>query len=150
MHYTLSVIIKDVNNLDSVLDKFDEDNELNLNPKWDWWVIGGRWPNSVIIKKDCNECIVGDNILSSSVVCKYDGYKGVDGAKIKDIDFEKMSGGKEKFYTFALLDEFGNWYEEESFNGTEFIQDKNYREEFNNAITKTDQNNYLIIVDYHD
>lgn len=45
-------------------------NELstyNPNSKWDWYSVGGRWRNSLLTI----------------------GYKWVDGARIKDIDFKK-------------------------------------------------------------
>lgn len=152
MHYTLSVIIKDVNNLDSVLDKFDEDNECNPNPKWDWWVIGGRWSGLVVIKEECGNCIVGDRTSNEKFPrsLKYNGYKNVDGARLKDIDFSKMSSDKETFYTYALLDEFGVWHEKETFNGESWVQKEHWVDDFDDLIHNTDQNNYLIIVDYHD
>lgn len=80
-------------------EQYDEDgNELstyNPNSKWDWYSVGGRWRNSLLTKKD-NEDVIsetsledlinqGSNLRKETPI----GYKWVDGAKIKDIDFKK-------------------------------------------------------------
>lgn len=73
-------------------------NELstyNPNSKWDWYSVGGRWRNSLLTKED-NEDVIsktsledlinqGSNLRKESPI----GYKWVDGARIKDIDFKK-------------------------------------------------------------
>lgn len=76
----------------------EEGNELTTyNPKtrWDWYSVGGRWRNSLLTKED-NEDVIsetssenlinqGSNLRKESPI----GYKWVDGARIKDIDFKK-------------------------------------------------------------
>lgn len=67
----------------------------NPNSKWDWYSIGGRWRNVLLTKID-NEDVIseesledllnGDNNLKKE---SPEGYKWVDGARIKDIDFKK-------------------------------------------------------------
>lgn len=73
-------------------------NELstyNPNSKWDWYSVGGRWRNSLLTKED-NEDVIsetsledlinqGSNLRKEAPI----GYKWVDGARIKDIDFKK-------------------------------------------------------------
>lgn len=67
----------------------------NPNSKWDWYSIGGRWRNLLLTKID-NEDVIQETGLEdlinrgSNLIKKApEGYKWVDGAKIKDIDFEK-------------------------------------------------------------
>lgn len=80
-------------------EQYDEDgNELstyNPNSKWDWYSVGGRWRNSLLTKKD-NEDVISKTILEDLINQGSNlrketpiGYKWVDGAKIKDIDFKK-------------------------------------------------------------
>lgn len=56
----------------------------NPNSKWDWYDIGGRWGNLLLLKN-------GDTANS---------------AKVKDIDFDKM----EDFRTYAVLTPNGQWH----------------------------------------
>ena len=80
-------------------EQYDEDgNKLstyNPDSKWDWYSVGGRWRNSLLTKED-NEDVIsetsledlmnqGSNLRKESPI----GYKWVDGARIKDIDFKK-------------------------------------------------------------
>lgn len=64
----------------------------NPNSKWDWYEIGGRWHNTLLTKID-NEDIIDGNAswgnLESNLKEAPEGYKWVDGAKIKEIDFKK-------------------------------------------------------------
>jgi len=64
----------------------------NPNSKWDWYEIGGRWHNTLLTRID-NENVIGGSQswgnLESSLKKAPEGYKWVDGAKIKDIDFKK-------------------------------------------------------------
>ena len=74
-------------------------NELstyNPNSKWDWYEIGGRWRDILLVKENVENCIIGRptfeklfNVKSLKKDC-IDGYKWCSGAKIKDIDFNKM------------------------------------------------------------
>ena len=75
-------------------------NELstyNPNSKWDWYSIGGRWRNLLLTKIN-NEDVISEidlvdlmnecsNIKREATI----GYKWVDGARIKDIDFKKSA-----------------------------------------------------------
>lgn len=73
-------------------------NELstyNPNSRWDWYDIGGRWRNLLLTKKDNKdvvaECSLVDLMTQGKNLSKDapKGYKWVDGARIKDIDFKK-------------------------------------------------------------
>lgn len=59
-------------------------NKNNPNAKWDWWVIGGRWPDELIIKND----------------------EGVAQAEIKDIKKECLKS----LHTYAVIDKDGEWH----------------------------------------
>ena len=64
----------------------------NPNSKWDWYSIGGRWLNTLLVKEDV-ESINGDAGLGADYLIHKVapvGYKWTNGAKIKDIDFDKM------------------------------------------------------------
>lgn len=73
----------------------DDGNELstyNPNSKWDWYEIGGRWHNNLLVKADDNDIEKGNaswGNLESNKKEAPKGYKWVDGARIKNIDFEK-------------------------------------------------------------
>ena len=65
----------------------------NPNSRWDWYSIGGRWRNSLLTKKE-NEDVISETSLEDLInkganLTKKapEGYKWVDGARIKDIDF---------------------------------------------------------------
>lgn len=78
---------------------YDENGNLlstyNPDSRWDWYSIGGRWRNSLLTKID-NEDVISEKSLED--LANYgsnlrkdapEGYKWVDGARIKDIDFKK-------------------------------------------------------------
>lgn len=72
----------------------DEDGELttyNPNSKWDWYEIGGRWNNYLIVDKNNDD--VYDN---GDEVKGHPELKKVNGAKIKDIKFDLINGGREE------------------------------------------------------
>lgn len=84
-------------------EEYDENgNRLSTyNPKskWDWYDIGGRWRNALMTKAENDdtwehnsfaEHRTGKRISKQAPV----GYKWVNGAKIKDIEFAKMNEGK--------------------------------------------------------
>lgn len=67
----------------------------NPNSRWDWYSIGGRWRNLLLTNKE-NEDVISETSLEdlmnkgANLTKKApEGYKWVDGARIKDIDFKK-------------------------------------------------------------
>ena len=68
----------------------------NPNSKWDWYSIGGRWRNLLLTKIDNKDVVAAmslEDVLNGGSNLKKEvpeGYKWVDGARIKDIDFNKM------------------------------------------------------------
>lgn len=66
---------------------------LNPNAEWDWFQIGGRWPNRFLVKTNC--CTVFSGELSFFLknepdVEAPDGYCWVTGARKKDIAWDVM------------------------------------------------------------
>lgn len=92
-------------------DHYDTDgNELctyNPDSKWDWYSIGGRFNNTLIINKDITDCYEkGDWALCKSdekTVTDHPELKRVNGAKIKDIHFDLMGGDYNKVLRFWEL-----------------------------------------------
>lgn len=64
----------------------------NPNSRWDWYEVGGRWHNILLTKINNNDVIDGNTSLfnlNDNYKEAPNGYKWVDGARIKDIDFKK-------------------------------------------------------------
>ena len=66
---------------------------LNPNAEWDWFQIGGRWPNRFLVKSNC--CTVFSGELSFFLKNEPDaeapdGYCWVTGARKKDIAWDVM------------------------------------------------------------
>lgn len=65
----------------------------NPNSKWDWYEIGGRWHNHILVKNSIKDVVNGGpswGNMSSSKKEAPEGYKWCDGARIKDIEFKKI------------------------------------------------------------
>ncbi len=79
----------------------------NPKSKWDWYAIGGRYNNRVIVDKNNDDVIdYYDLGLGMSFKCNVDdepNLKRVNGARIKDIHFDKMGGDYEKAIRFWEL-----------------------------------------------
>lgn len=64
----------------------------NPNAFYDWYSIGGRWPELFLVKNSCTECSIGERI-ESSLDTEDDtpkGYKWVCAARKKDIEWQVM------------------------------------------------------------
>lgn len=60
-------------------------SQYNPNSKWDWWVIGGRWPNKLMAHKDAETI----NPQPTALGGQWDGQRTA-GARKRDIDWEGM------------------------------------------------------------
>lgn len=62
----------------------------NYNAFWDWYQIGGRWPQTFIVKEDCMEYSIG-NIGDVKILADCPkGYKWTSAARKKDIQWDIM------------------------------------------------------------
>lgn len=69
----------------------------NPKSKWDWYVVGGRWQGSLLIKKT-NRSISNSDIRIPGIGRTYKeaaflapkGYLWVDAARVRDIQWDKM------------------------------------------------------------
>ena len=59
----------------------------NPNAKWDWWVIGGRFPGGLLVKKELVDCIASCKEEQAGAPA---GYKFADAARKKDICWDLM------------------------------------------------------------
>ena len=74
------------NSLGHLLSPFEE-TACSDQPKWDWWVIGGRWLGELIVKPGVNDFITGQPGVFDNEAQP----DGVDGARIADLDLPAMS-----------------------------------------------------------
>lgn len=148
----------------------------NPQAKWDWYEVGGRWQGSLLVKNDVSDYAEGSegvvhNRKPGPVI---DGYMWVDGAFLKDIEWEKMEelnrekfgkhwekerDNEQRFLTgikegepkevyLARAVPFGTYavLNDKGWFDEEEYNDKNYYDEF---IKNEDQNKFLTVVDCH-
>lgn len=71
--------------LTQILSPFEETDHSD-QPKWDWWVIGGRWLGELLVKPGINDFILGQPGAFGNEARS----GGVDGARIGDLDLSRM------------------------------------------------------------
>lgn len=151
----------------------------NPNAKWDWYVIGGRWSNNVLLKndgrcdfaklKDINfgvdnkqyvknirfwEIVVEDQPLKDGEERPFNLYKKEYYLK-RYKDKEDYATRNSKHRTFALITPDGKWYEKGQmgwfgFEDTTNETIKNYDKNFENIVNKEEyQDYYFVLVDCH-
>lgn len=66
-----------------------------FNPRcfYDWYVVGGRWGYSLLVKEQCETCLHGSSPAGGplDIPPAPEGYKWVDGARKCDIALDKMA-----------------------------------------------------------
>lgn len=76
----------------------------NPNAKWDWWQVGGRWIDNILVKGEDYIKVKRSFFDLSKDKKSPDGYTWASGGIIKDIDFNKtMEGEYEKAIRFWEL-----------------------------------------------
>lgn len=66
---------------------------INSNAEFDWFQIGGRWPNRFLVKADCRDVFSGDLsyfLKNEPAEAAPDGYCWVTGARKRDIAWDVM------------------------------------------------------------
>lgn len=68
----------------------------NPEARWDWFVIGGRWPITFLVKDACTEFSSGERTWGdeNTVYHAPEGYKWVSAARKKDIEWQVMKDWK--------------------------------------------------------
>ena len=76
----------------------------NPNAMWDWYSIGGRWPNMFLVKDVCTEISIGERSWCNSEkeYAAPEGYMWVCAARNKDIDWKKMR----EWNTFKVTEDY--------------------------------------------
>lgn len=66
----------------------------NPNAFWDWYSIGGRWPDLFLVKESCTECFAGwsPQEQEGGRTPAPEGYKWVCAARKKDIEWQAIGG----------------------------------------------------------
>lgn len=64
----------------------------NPDAMWDWFVLGGRWPTTFLVKDDCTEYAVGENNHwgKDNSLPVPAGYRWVSAARKKDIQWDQI------------------------------------------------------------
>jgi len=83
----------------------------NPNAEWDWYEIGGRFAGEFLVLKECKDVVLCEEKDGTSNVP--DGYQAVDGARMKDIVWEKehelhIEGVKKGYEMLKKAFETGN------------------------------------------
>ena len=131
----------------------------NPDARWDWWVVGGRWRHMLTLKKGVKAewPDAGQNGTfgeeANEKIPK--GETCVDVARFKDIDFAKSFGKTERFSTYSVLDENGDWHEAGSMgwfgmsNASDEEQDEFHKEYVKDHLEGTDPETIITVVDCH-
>lgn len=62
----------------------------NPNAKWDWWQIGGRFPNRFLVPAGLQDCIPSAKDDDGESATPPEGYQYADAARKKDICWDVM------------------------------------------------------------
>lgn len=106
---------------------FDEKHQAygfyyNPNAMWDWYSIGGRWPEMFLVKDTCKEYSLGERSWGNAdkELEAPEGYLWVCAARKKDIEWQIMREWREKKARehFSKLEKiFATGQQEEGFRG---------------------------------
>ena len=136
--------------------RYYEESEINddgtvtsfYNPKskWDWYVIGGRWSDSIKLKKDATSGVLGERRWGME-----EGHKRgfTDSALKQDVAWDHES--MKDFHAFAFLDKDGTWYEEGEMGwfGSSTVEDEDWVNSFNRLLDEVNGEDRITIVDCH-
>ena len=82
----------------------------NPDAFYDWYNIGGRWPDLFLVKEDCTECSIGEYSWAyyGKDFPAPEGYKWVCAARKKDIDWQAIKNWhlKNSISNFEKLERF--------------------------------------------
>lgn len=145
-HFTVLVVGEDV---EGQLAPFDENLDTR-NPKYDWWVIGGRWRGFFKLKRGA------EGKLGEPGVFDNPPFLDADQAPKGDIDFQATRGAYAKcgtrFCTHAVLKD-GIWYQQGEMCWFGVVADEKdpaaWQEEFDKLLAGVPDDALLTVVDCH-
>ncbi len=118
----------------------------NPNAKWDWWVLGGRWPGSLKLKSG------GSGRLGRRAGADHRDLpdEGADLAKIGHLDLDAMFA--DDFYTFAVLKD-GQWHERGKMgwwaNVSDEMDEGEWSQQFQGLLRDLHPDTVVAVVDCH-
>ncbi len=80
----------------------------NPNTVYDWYAIGGRWFDCLLVKDSCVEVYACDKKREKEIPAP-DGYKWVAGARMKDIEWELMLK-LQKEHLETTYEQYKQWF----------------------------------------
>ncbi len=163
--------------IDEIMKPYKDDNVEDLSSSvftWDYWVIGGRYGGRIKLKVDMEDEEYGwkfyssepregrlfHSLLLAEIRKRFpryrseeedwfvylgvrDNYLCVDGAKIKDIiNLEELG-------CYVCIDTDGKAIARESWNGENFIEDKDFDKKYEEILSKS-KDYFLTTLDIHD
>jgi hypothetical protein len=111
----------------------------NPDSKYDWFQVGGRWSDSLKIKKDSDSHTVGERAWTLDNVPHKRGY--ADSALKKDVDWDHES--MKDFYLYAFLKKNGEWIDSDGYTGEE------WKKKFEKLLADVDDYDRITVVDCH-
>ena len=146
MHDIESMVQATIEPYYEYLDQGDGEGYNHDNAKWDWWVIGGRWSNSVIntthtIHHDPNPNIPIDPIFNDHWDEHVGGVNIVRKRDLKNIQLTLAFVNKEGWFERGELGWFGHVAEK--------TDPDLWDSAFHQLLDKVDDNDWLVLIDYH-
>lgn len=175
-HFPVTVIVKETDALEGALAPFDENGEwFAEGTRWDWWVVGGRWPGLLIDrygnrgdifrKSEIEWDAVGQGVFDRLREA-YRYYTDPETAHwAMGRDTEPQPGETEEsfvhrrfepFNTHAFLDLNGEWHENGrmgffgvTVGGEEGEQRETWAQEYQRLLAAVPDDAFVCIVDCH-
>jgi len=177
-HFSVAVLHSEEEDIEELLAPYEE-TKYNPNSKWDWYKVGGRWENTLILKngeksssaklKDIDfsikeesynyalqfwDTVVGDKLFDPQDMPFYH-WEAEDYVRLYG-DREHFAKISASFSTFAVVTPDGAWHEQGKMgwfglvvDGTPDMEYTWEKEYFKNFLENADQELFLTIVDCH-
>lgn len=132
---------------------------MSYNPigKWDWYQVGGRWVNSLIVKEKGIGCVNGEGSLlfaeeeKKRIESEKQSGLFCDSALIRDIDWENEK--MKEFFPYGMVLENGDWYDKDYcvIDGKyrTKMEDNDMEEFFTQMIRQAPDSTRVTIIDIH-
>jgi len=115
------------------------------NPKYDWFQIGGRWPDLLKLKDGAMSGEKGERSWALRDIPERDGF--TDSAFKKDIDWDAPE--MQNFVLHGFVDESGEWYEPEDTYSIGSENSSEWERVFRELLDSVGDNERITVVDCH-